>query len=270
MAAAFVQYGFARESVRQMVRAAWGLSYTAPSDAMPGLVAPDAHVEFVFQTGAPCATRLGDVERPSPRAMIFALRRGTLTLVPSGANAIIAFRVAPAVACVILRHPLTDCWDRPVALAELIGREADLLLARIAAAPLADAGRLLEAWLISRLEDWDGDDARQLDLQNHLLWRSVSESMSALADDIGLTARTLRRHCERSAGLSPKQIAMSGRILRSCIMLRDQRRTPIAAISHELGFSDQAAFTNAFRRHVGMTPAAFRAEPIVHCEGARG
>lgn len=272
MSPTFVEYTLATPALQALVRSAWGVSYGAPSDPLPGIIAPDAHVEFVFQTGAPCETLVAGASHTtsSPRAMIFALRRGVLRLKPTGENAIVAFRVAPAVASAILGRPLADCWDRPVALSELIGPEAEDFLDRLAATPFAARGGLLESWLTARLADWGAEHARHLQLQNALFWRSVREPVSALADDIGVTLRTLRRHCERYSGLSPKQVTMSGRILRACVSLRDERKAPIVAVGDAMGFSDQAAFTNAFRHYVGMTPAQFRAEPIVYCEGSRG
>lgn len=81
-----------------------------------------------------------------------------------------------------------------------------------------------------------------------------------------MSERTLRRQFERHAGLSPKQLAMSGRILRACAALSDRGEVPIAHIALDVGFGDQAAFTNAFRHYVGTTPAALRSEPLVYCE----
>ena len=83
---------------------------------------------------------------------------------------------------------------------------------------------------------------------------------------LGFSVRSLRRYCEKYAGLSPKQLVMSGRILRACTSLMDQRLVSISDVANSLGFGDQSAFTNAFRHYVGMTPARLRAEPIVHCE----
>jgi len=271
MATEFSEYTFAAPALRNVVRSAWRISYASPSEFMAGLIAPDAHVEFVFQTGAPCGMSGGGLaQSTSPRAMIHALRKGALSLTPTGANTIVAFRVSPAVASVILRRSLVDCWDRPVPLRDLIGPEADQLLDQIAYTPPAGIVALLESWLQARLTDWNADDTRNVQLQNALFWDVLREPLSALADDIGVTVRTLRRHCERYSGLSPKQITMSGRILRACIALRTHRRASIAAVADGTGFNDQAAFTNAFRHYVGMTPAKFRVEPVVFCEGAGG
>ena len=244
------------------------MSYEASAATLPGVIAPDAHVEFVFQTGAPCATLSNSQSsaRSSPRAMIYAQRHGALTLVPTGANAIVAFRTTPAVASVVLGRPLADCWDRPVDLADLIGPEANRLLDRIERAGTPAQRGVIESWLISRLGAWGVEHERNLRLQSMLLWRSGDESMSGLADRLGITVRTLRRQFARHAGVSPKQLSMSGRMLRGCAWLCDRPETPIAQVALRLGFSDQAAFTNAFRHYVGMTPAQLRAEPIVYCE----
>jgi AraC-like DNA-binding protein len=264
----FAGLSFRATALRPLVGAPWSLSCAASVDILPGLIVPDAHVEFVFQTGAPCATRLQGSSSlsPSPAAMIYAQRHGALKLMPTGENAIVAFRTTPAVASVILGRPLVDCWDRPIDLADLIGDEAGRLLAQLADRPAAVLERVLETWLLSRLTAWGAEHERNLRLQRTLLWRFSEESVSALADRVGVTARTLRRQFASHAGLSPKQLSMSGRILRACAELSDRRDLPIAEVALRVGFGDQAAFTNAFRHYVGMTPARLRAEPIVHCE----
>jgi AraC-like DNA-binding protein len=264
----FDELPFGTSALRELVRVPWRMAYGGEVEALPGVIAPDAHVEFVFQIGSPCATRPASAfaARVSPAAMLYAQRHGTLTLVPSGANEIVAFRVTPAVASVIIGRPLTGLWDRPIALADLIGREADRLLERLAEAPAGAQTGLLESWLVSRLNAWGLEHERNLRMQRALLWQLGGESISSLADSAGVTNRTLRRHFMKHAGVSPKQLSMSGRILRACARLSDRRDIPIAQVALSLGFNDQSAFTNAFRHYVGMTPAQLRAEPIVLCE----
>jgi len=269
MTPGFIGYAFETAALGDLVRSAWGQSYAASPDRLPGLVAPDAHVEVVFQLGAPCDVISGGRQHASPRAMIYALRHGALQLRPTGANSMVAFRLSPAVASVVLRSGLADCWDRPVSLSDLIGPEADELFDRIAGTPLDQVGPLLEAWLSARLCDWSSDHARQLRLQSALLWEVTGEPLSALAEHMGFTTRTLRRHCHTHAGLSPKQLVMSGRMLRACDLLRTAPVTPLVDVAHRLGFSDQSAFTNAFHHYLGMTPAQLRGQPLVFYEPPR-
>lgn len=270
-APAFAALAFAHARLGALASAPWAMSYSGATEALPGLIAPDAHVEFVFQVGAPCGVRAnGEPSGPLPPATLYAQRHGTLALEPRGANAMIAFRTTPAVATFIIGRPLDGCWDRPVDLAELIGPEAGRLVARLAGTPAEARPALLEAWLVARLSDWDADHDRGLGLQRALLWRSGDQPIGALAEAFGLTDRTLRRMCARGAGLSPKQLSMSGRILRACADLVDRPGLPLAEIALRVGFGDQSAFTNAFRHYVGTTPGRLRAEPIVYCERPGG
>lgn len=262
----FVDFAFETPALRGLVRAAWGQAYADATECLPGLIAPDAHVEIVFQVGAPCAIVTGEQETPAPRAMLYALRHGAQRLRPTGENRMVALRLAPAVASRVLRAGLGDCWDRPVPLDALIGAEADDLLDAIAGASLEGSGAVLEAWLLSRLSDWSLDHARQVALQSVLLWDVAGQPIADLADDLGVTARTLRRHCETHAGLSPKQLVMSGRMLRACDLLRRSDAQPLVDVADQLGFNDQSAFTNAFRRYLGLTPTELRAEPLVFYE----
>ncbi len=264
---AFAALAFEHSRLGALASAPWTMSYEHAATALPGLIAPDAHVEFVFQLGTPCGIRTIDRSSgPLPAAMLYAQRHGTLALEPRGANAMIAVRTTPAVATVLVGRPLDDCWDRPVDLAGLIGPDADRLVARLAGASPAARPALIEAWLIGRLSDWDADHERSQRLQRALLWRSGDRPVGAFADALGVSERTLRRMCMKDAGLSPKQLSMSGRILRACADLVDRRSLPLAQVALRSGFGDQAAFTNAFRHYVGTTPGRLRAEPIVYCE----
>lgn len=266
----FHSYDIRSSALRPLVRSAWTMSYTETTGYLPGLIAPDAHVEFVFNLGSPPDIGLATTPRPrpSPRAMIYAQRLGLLRLQSTGDNAVVAFRVPPAVASAILHRSLADCWDRPVALTDLIGRDGEEVAEKVSRARPSDRGQILEAWIGERLGDWSSDDARAHAAQNALMsWEGATASA---ADRFGMAERTLRRRCAAYSGLSPKQLVNSGRILRACLLLRDGAETSIAEIAAYLGFGDQAALTNAFRKHTGTTPAQFRAEPLVFCERPEG
>jgi AraC-like DNA-binding protein len=57
---------------------------------------------------------------------------------------------------------------------------------------------------------------------------------------------------------SPMEYAEQCRVARSKDLLRNTRR-PIGDIAEQLGYESQGALARMFRRHVGMTPRAFRA-----------
>jgi len=99
-------YQFESPALGNLVRSAWSVAYDGHDDAMPGIIAPDAHIELVFQTGSPCALDFGGKAfASSPNAMLFALRRGVLRLRPTGANR----PRATGVHCATRSAPHIDC-----------------------------------------------------------------------------------------------------------------------------------------------------------------
>ena len=82
----------------------WSLAGPAKEAALPGIIAPDAHVEFVFHLGEQwLAQRIG---RPGwalqPAAFVYAASHGGLQLQPTGPVCLLAFRLSPVVATRIL------------------------------------------------------------------------------------------------------------------------------------------------------------------------
>lgn len=47
------QYTFSAPALSDLIRSAWSVSVAGSAESIPGVIAPDAHVEFVFHTGAP-------------------------------------------------------------------------------------------------------------------------------------------------------------------------------------------------------------------------
>lgn len=83
-------------------------------------------------------------------------------------------------------------------------------------------------------------------------------SLAAIAEAAGVHPATLVRAFRPHLGCSPGEYVRRLRLERAKHELLTTARS-IAAIAAEAGFYDQSHFTAAFRRQVGMTPAAFRA-----------
>lgn len=77
-----------------------------------------------------------------------------------------------------------------------------------------------------------------------------------IARELGLSRRTLHRRLEAEG-------TRFSEILNDCrVRLARQRlaccEIPLGEIAADLGYSDQTAFTRAFRQHCGMTPGSYR------------
>ena len=77
-----------------------------------------------------------------------------------------------------------------------------------------------------------------------------------IARALGLSRRTLHRRLD-AEGTGFSEIVNSCR-LRLAQRQLAERETPLSQLAVELGYSDQTAFTRAFRQHSGVTPGAYR------------
>lgn len=80
-----------------------------------------------------------------------------------------------------------------------------------------------------------------------------------LARRVGITPRHLNRLFQNALGIDVQQFLIRTRIQAAAAIIRDTDRS-LADISDEFGFCDQSAFTKQFRKHLGITPAAYRAK----------
>lgn len=85
-------------------------------------------------------------------------------------------------------------------------------------------------------------------------------SLSELASALSLSPRTLDRYLEKE-GVSFRDLSRQVRSERAGQLLT-QTTMPITQIALELGYSDPANFTRAFRREHGVSPTVFREDGV--------
>ena len=80
-----------------------------------------------------------------------------------------------------------------------------------------------------------------------------------IAAHLKMSAYHFARMFKQSTGDSPHQYIVRSRVARAKQLLADTK-LPIADVALEAGYKTQSHFTTSFRRLVGVTPAAFRAD----------
>jgi AraC-like DNA-binding protein len=164
----------------------------------------------------------------------------------------VGVRFQPGAAAGALGIAASELLDRSVPLRDLWGRSADDLAERLAAGP-ASASRLLEEAVMAR---WDS--AATADPLIPRIFRELSRPdvgarvVENLAGELGVSERTLRRHCETAIGYGPKTLH---RVLRFRHGLRLIRaRVPLVTAAQVAGYVDQAHLAYEFQRLAGATP----------------
>ncbi|MFI6208181.1 AraC family transcriptional regulator [Streptomyces sp. NPDC051041] len=88
---------------------------------------------------------------------------------------------------------------------------------------------------------------------------ATNHSVSAYADALGYSRRTLVRAVRAATGETPKSF-IDKRVILEAKRLLAHTDLPIGRVGAAVGFPDGANFSKFFHQHTDMTPAAFRAE----------
>jgi AraC family transcriptional regulator len=238
------------------------------------LAFPRDYVQQPFEPELPYLALVleGSLEKTFPRRALQLGRASALTM-PSGARH--AARFGPQGARIVVVRPRD--WSSPVApcltrLVELKTHELNWLAWRLAAelraadsaAPLAAEGLALE---LLAAASRDARPARRrrtpawLDEAEEIL-RSTSGGcvrLGTLAKAVGVHPSHLAREFRARHGISVGEYGRRLRLSNAAVRLATTDR-PLAEIAMEAGFADQSHFTRLFSRHIGLTPARYRAE----------
>jgi AraC-like DNA-binding protein len=136
----------------------------------------------------------------------------------------------------------------------------DAVLERLAEVMFVDAARrYLEAlpedatgWLAGLRDRYVGKALALIHADPEHDW-----SVDVLAHEIGLSRSALHDRFVRFVGHAPMQYLANWRIQLGAKLLRESNRN-VATIALEVGYDSEAAFSRAFKRMVGLPPAAWR------------
>ncbi len=219
----------------------------------PRVAMPRPELQIVVRIGAPARGGL-DAHAFGVRDKVHrkTLQRGQRIVsarLPLGASEALFGVPAPALTGRLV--PLEELWgEAPTAR----------LFDRLASAPDAlRAASLLEAAIAERLARATRIGAgAQLALDAAPRLRSAS--VYAVADDLGVSERHLRRVFRETIGVSPKAYAKLTRFHHALAVADADARASWATIAAEAGYYDQAHLIAEFRAIAGVTPRALLAE----------
>ena len=111
---------------------------------------------------------------------------------------------------------------------------------------------------VSTLDDTAPLDRRVLDRVSTALSGGVP-ALSDVARELGMSGRTLQRRLA-GEGTSFQSLVDEARRRLALRLLQQQAEVTLTEVTFMTGFSNQSAFTRAFKRWTGETPGAFRTE----------
>ena len=226
-------------SLRDVVSCLW--AGIVPDDAdRETLVLPDGCSDLIWEQGVG-----GYVAGPDTGPAPSTSKAGTV---------LVGARFRPSAGGGVLGLPLSEVHDQRVALADLLPAASKRLPATLD--PARAAGRLLDTVGLLAAEGVpDPAMTRAVALLHDPCARTED-----VADDVGLSARQLRRRCHAAVGYGPKTLQRVLRFQRFVRMLDAPAGVPDLAIAAaRAGYADQAHLTRECRELSGLTPVSLAA-----------
>jgi len=231
-------------------------------DPDPEPIVPDGRVDIILHL-AEAFSRLD--EQGHARREAGALISGQLTspirLVGNGIGDVVGIRFRTAAAGV-LGLPLTEMTDRVVALRDLApGLARKLAAAAGSVSASADRVQALTRVLLRAVGERPlPDPVAAAAVRGFEL--ATPTRIGALADRLGVSARTLDRRVAGATGLQPAMLRRLVRFRRAFRLLNAAPTGSGAAVAARAGYFDQAHLIRDFRRFAGTAPTDFfRTEP---------
>ncbi len=174
----------------------------------------------------------------------------------TGVARAVILQFKPGWSASLLGVPANELTDRIVFLEDLWGRSAsDLCFELLAARTTQEVlDRLSSAIALRAREAFEPASAR-LARQAVRLLEAGEVRVEGVAEQLGVTARHLRRAFLETIGVGPKDFARTVRLQRAVRLASASRDW--ASIAADAGYYDQAHLIADFRELVGLTPGAF-------------
>jgi AraC-like DNA-binding protein len=201
----------------------------------PVRVLPDGCIDIVWTRG------LGT-------QLVGANTTAFLVPVTPGAQ-IVGARMRPGAAPALLGIQAELVRDARVPIAETLGDEGTRLASELESS--GEPAQVLGDWLSRRAALAGRPDPLVATAVRRLDHRA--DDVTGLADDLGVSARGLRRRVTAAIGYGPKRL---GRVLRLSRALEAARAgEDLARVAFDAGYADQAHFSGDCRELAGLPPS---------------
>lgn len=226
-------------------------------EAPPTTVVPHGQVELIVSFGDPFVHLEGGRVTTVPTVAALGQRTRPLLAAATGATGLVIAGLRPWAGEMLLSEWAADLVDRMLDLGELLGASRVARLAeRVAGAALpGERARAVEDFLAGLVRRQDVD-AVALQGSRRLIERRGVLSVDALAGELGVSGRHLRRRFVRSVGMGPKRF---GRLVRAQEALAGLRAGHTwSEVALRGAYVDQAHLTRELKAFTGRTPSALR------------
>lgn len=155
--------------------------------------------------------------------------------------------------------PVSRLNDRDVSLVDVFGRDGRQLEGEIMGPEVDFDGHrhAIEHFLLHRLPPRSARYELVRSVTDQLSHTSPVASVARIAEENGVTVRSLQRAFRDLVGVGPKWVQRRNRIHEAVQRIASGAYDDAASLALDLGYFDQAHFVRDFTTEVGMSPGAY-------------
>jgi AraC-like DNA-binding protein len=192
--------------------------------------------------------------------LVYGVTGRTSKHVLAGAGAVLGTKFRPGGFSGFVPGPVRALNDRVLPAAKTFGADGAALERALAgAATTAAMVEIVTAFLRARRPPPDPQRALVRDVVEAMRDAAPGTSVADVARDFAVAPRTLQRMFAQHVGASPKRVLQRFRHQDAADRLAAPEPGGLARLAAELGYFDQAHFTQDFRRATGRVPSSVQA-----------
>lgn len=223
------------------------------------LEAPNAGIPIIIGFGAPLRVSGVSYALEKATAFIAGLDIAAATTEGQGFQAGVQLDLTPLGAARLLGMPLAAIAHNVVALDDILGAPAKLLVQRLGEGNDWESRlKMTEEFALHRIAANPAPPALVAEIWRRLMLTGGLARVAEMASDIGVSRKHLTRQFHDWLGLAPSAFSRVLRFDRAVAHIRRTGgRVDWGRLAQECGYFDQPHFNRDFRAFTGMTPGAY-------------
>jgi AraC-like DNA-binding protein len=234
----------------------WTLNGRQTSTGSVERIFPDGRTELIIHLGDTFVRHHeSGKETVQPSAFVIGQLKSPLILQQGHQVQIVAARFRPYGAFPLIHHPISELSDEEVSINDLWGAWGDEVVARVSDRPTPKMQVCtLQHQLRSRLR-WSAEvDPIVRYVTSTVLKQEGNVHAHKLAQDSGLSVRTMQRRFLDHVGLSVRSLAQVVKFQSALRIMDSPANHSMVAAAIDSGYYDQPHFARNFKRYTGLSP----------------
>lgn len=172
--------------------------------------------------------------------------------------------IKPAGAKSIFGLPINELFNQHVDFNDLLGKEGKELTEKISSAK-TDLKRisLIEEFLEDNIIKNYSPNLRINEFEKQAAYYGGVLKITESSNYLNISKRQLERNVKEELGTTPKEFLKIIRLQNTLSLKQKSPGKNLTQLAYEAGYSDQAHFTNDFKKYTGLTPRDFFSQCIV-------